>query len=76
MNYQLILDEEDFKVYYDTKTHTYFVSEDNELRGVKPVVRVFYDVNNTNVDVDLPTADYMGEQVTDDCIIFWGFALC
>ena len=74
--YRLILDEEDFKVYMNTDNVSYIAVEENYIYNIKPTFRVIYDVNNDNVCVDLANADYMGEEVCDECIIYWGFDKC
>lgn len=71
---RLIIDEQTFKVYYDSGTEEYYAVEDNYITPVEPVLKIKYDViADTHIDVEIGYADYMGEQVTDENIIFWGF---
>lgn len=73
----LILDYEEFKIYYDDKRDKYFAIEHNELYNVVPTLKIVYDVvDDISYEMEIGWADYTGEQITQDNIIFWGFDLC
>lgn len=71
---RLIIDEQNFKIYHNTEDDTYYAVEDNYITQVEPVLQVKYDINSdNNISVEFSCADFVGEQVTDENIIFWGF---
>jgi hypothetical protein len=71
----LILDYDDFKIYYNEHSGHYYCEEYDQIFRVTPVLKITYDVNS-NVDIEFDIGDYCGEQVTDDNIIYWGFEEC
>lgn len=76
---ELILDYDDFKVWYDFSEHKYiYLDEDGNTKELEVIARLTYDINAKMqwcADFEQIFLDTFcsGEQVEDDNISYWWF---